>query len=237
MNYVLCLAGGIGTRMNNPDLPKQFIKINGKPIIIYTIENILKVNKIDKIIIVCNRDYIKYMNELLDKYQLNGIEVTEGGKDRLHSTINGINFIKEKYGICDDDIFIAHDSVRPFTSTEIFQNGIKAAHENKAATTINPLTETLVETNDDGLIFKLHPRNHLFNDQSPQIFNINYFLECTAKIPENILDTFTDLCSNVTYVGGTVTPVMGDRNNIKITTPIDLVIAKSLIESDANFNK
>lgn len=231
MNYVLCLAGGVGSRMKGTTIPKQFIKINGKPIIIYTLENIIKISSIDKIIVVCNKDYIEYLKALLVEYKINNIDITYGGKDRLHSTLNGIEFIKEHYGINDNDIFIAHDSVRPFTEERIFEENIRYAHENNAATTIYPITETIVETNNDCKIYKLLPREHLFNGQSPQTFNIRYFLDCTSKIPNNILDTFTDLSNNITYVGGFVTPVIGDKNNIKITTQLDLIIAKALIET------
>ena len=231
MNYALILAGGKGTRMKNTGVPKQFMNLSGKPIIIYTIENIKKIREIDKIIVVCNKDYITYMMDLLSDYGLdNQIEVTEGGNDRLHSTLNGISYIKKMYGIKENDIFIAHDSVRPFTKERIFLENIKYAHEKKAATTVFDLTETIAETNENGEIYKLYPRNNLYSGQSPQTFNINYFLECTSKIPENELNSFTDLSNNITYCGGVVIPVQGDRDNIKITHSIDLVIASSLID-------
>lgn len=231
MNYVLCLAGGKGTRMGNTGVPKQFIPINGKPIIIYTLENLLKVEKIDKVIVVCNQDYLMYLEDLLTDYNLKDkVEIAPGGKDRLQSTLNGINYIKNKYGIESDDIFIAHDSVRPFTKIEIINENIKMAHLYKAATTVYYLTETIVETNSDGNIFKLYPRENLYSGQSPQTFNINYFLDCTSKIPKEELSKFTDLSSNITYVGGTVVPVIGDKDNIKITTQFDLVLATSLLE-------
>lgn len=231
MNYAICLAGGKGTRMGNNGVPKQFITLNGKPIIIYTLENLKKVKEIDKIVIVCNPDYIMYMKDLLNDYDLNeNIEVTNGGSNRLESTLNGIYFIKEKYGINDDDIFLAHDSVRTFTKVDIIEENIKTAHLTKAATTVYYLTETIVETDKDGNIYKLYPRDNLYNGQSPQTFNINYFLDCTSRIPKNLLDNFTDLSSNITYNGGKVTPVIGDKDNIKITTQLDLLIAENLIK-------
>lgn len=232
MNYAIILAGGKGTRMKNTGVPKQFMILNGKPIIIYTIENIMKVSQINKTIVVCNPDYIAYMNDLLQDYKLsNKIEITNGGHDRFNSTLNGIKYIKKNYGINDDDIFIAHDAVRPFTKKRIFEENIKYAHEKKAATTVFDLTETVVETNENGEIFKLYPRKNLFTGQSPQTFNIKYFLDCTSKIPKEKLEIFTDLSNNITFCGGVVIPVQGDRDNIKITHPIDLIIASSLIES------
>lgn len=231
MNYALILAGGKGTRMGNTGVPKQFIQINNKPIIMYTIENFIKVKDVDHIVVSCNPEYIQYMKDLLLDYGLTDkVEVTAGGNDRLESTLNGLKYIEEKYGVNDDDIFLAHDSVRPFTAKSIIEENIIKAHETKAATTVLNLTETIVETNQDGEIYKLYPRDNLFNGQSPQTFNIKYFLECTSKIPHEELKKYTDLSNNITYCGGTVYPVMGDSNNIKITTPIDLIIAGALID-------
>lgn len=233
MNYAIILAGGKGTRMRNTGVPKQFMTLNNKPIIVYTIENVLYNTNISKIIVVCNSNYIAYMNDLLQDYKLGGkVDITNGGKDRLNSTLNGIKFIQEKYGINDEDIFLAHDSVRPFTNKRIFEENINLAKEYKAATTVFDLTETIVETNKCGDIFKLYPRKNLFSGQSPQTFNIKYFMECTSKISNSELDKFTDLSNNITYCGGTVKPVYGDRNNIKITHPIDLIIANSIINEN-----
>lgn len=233
MDYAIILAGGKGTRMKNTGLPKQFMNLNNKPIIIYTIESILKISSISKVIIACNSYYIEYMNDLLQDYKLSEkVEVTSGGKDRLQSTLNGIEFIKSKYGIKEDDIFIAHDSVRPFTKKIIFEETIKYAHENKASTTVLELTETIVESNEKNNIYKLYPRTNLFTDQSPQAFNIKYFLECTSKIPEKELNKFTDLANNIIYCGGIVIPVKGDSQNIKITHSFDLTIAESLLKNN-----
>lgn len=231
MNYALILAGGKGTRMGNTGVPKQFVQINNKPIIMYTIENFMEVKEIDRIIVSCNPEYIQYMNDLLLDYKLTDrVEVTAGGNNRLESTLNGLKYIEEKYGVNDDDIFLAHDSVRPFTLKSIIEENIAKAHETKAATTVLDLTETIVETNENNQIYKLYPRTHLYSGQSPQTFNIKYFMECTNRIPNEELSSYTDLSNNITYCGGIVYPVMGDSNNIKITTPIDLIIASALID-------
>ena len=92
------------------------------------------------------------------------------------------------------------------------------------------LIETIVETNGN-LLYKSYPRTHLFSGQSPQTFNIKYFMECMNAIPEEIQRTYTDLSECVFYCGGTVKPVIGDRQNIKITTPIDLIIAEQYMEN------
>lgn len=231
MNYAIILAGGKGTRMGNTGVPKQFLQINDCPIIIYTLRKMMNNKNIDKIIIPCNENYVGYLDDLLEQYDIKNAFVTIGGKDRLSSVMNGINYISDHFGINNNDIFLAHDSVRPFVSDRIIDENIENAKKYGAATTVIDLIETIVEVNSDGQIYKTYPREHLYSDQSPQTFNIGKYLEYTKNIPTEILDNFTDLSENVVYNHGTVYPVIGDRNNIKITTPIDLNIAKNLLDS------
>lgn len=237
MNYVILLAGGKGSRMGHSGVPKQFLNINNKPIIIYTLERLLSNKNINKIIISCNKGYIGYLQDLLEEYNYGEkTYVTSGGENRLESVLNGINFIKNNWQINDDDIFLAHDSVRPFVSDRIIDENIEYTKKYGAATTVVDLTETIVETNEKNQIYKTYPRSHLYSGQSPQSFNIKLFLEQTSKIPKEKLQQFTDLSENIVYNGGTVYPVIGDKNNIKITTPIDLIIASNLLAYADNKN-
>lgn len=230
MVYGFILAGGKGTRMGNVGVPKQFLTLNEKPIIIYTIEKFINSNSIDKIIVICNEGYCAYMSDLLLDYDVRkNIYITPGGSTRLESTLNGIKYIEKNWGINDDDIFVAHDSVRPFITDRIINENVEKAKQFKAATTVMDLIETIIETNEDNQIYKAYPRTHLYSGQSPQTFNIKYFMEETSKLTNKQLETFTDLSENIVSNGGTVCPVMGDRNNIKITTPIDMLIANELL--------
>ncbi|MBO6145659.1 MAG: 2-C-methyl-D-erythritol 4-phosphate cytidylyltransferase [Bacilli bacterium] len=232
MNYAILLAGGKGTRMGNVGVPKQFLMINNKPIIIYTLEKLLSIKQIDKVIIVCNEGYCAYMTDLLTDYNLSkNVYITVGGTNRLESTLNGIEYIDKNFGVNENDIFIAHDAVRPFTEDRIFEENIKYAKEYNAATTVFDLIETISEVNEEGMIYKLYPRKNLYTGQSPQTFNIKYFLEMTENIPKDKYDVFTDLAENITYNGGLVYPVKGDKNNIKITTPKDLYLAEEFINT------
>ena len=231
MNYCLLLAGGNGTRMGNTGVPKQFLELKNKPIIIWSLENLIKCSAIDKVIIVCNKPFIPLLAELLKKYNLQDFaEVTAGGKNRLMSAVSGIKYIERTYGINDKDIVLAHDSVRMFTDTRIFNENIENAKKYGAATTVFYLEETILETGDDGLLFKAHPREKRFSGQSPQTFNIKEFMECFDKLADEQKDTFTDL-AEVLYVNGEkVYPVIGSKGNLKITTPIDMVIAELRID-------
>ena len=237
MVYALCLAGGNGTRMGNVGTPKQFLLINQKPIIIYTLEKLLENMEIDKVIAVCNPNYCEYLKVLLKGYDIDKkVEVISGSDSRLNSTLNGINYIKNNYGINEDDIFIAHDAVRPFTSSRIFSENINQAKIHKAATTVYDLSETISEVDCNNKIYKLYPRKNLFSGQSPQTFNINYFIKSIDKIPEIAKNGFTDLAECIVYNNETVVPIKGEKNNIKITTPIDLIVADTIIQNIESTN-
>lgn len=231
MKYCVLLAGGSGLRMESTGIPKQFLTLNDKPIIIITLQKILSMNLFDHIVVVCNKDYIKYLKNLLIENDIIDVEVTTGGSTRLNSTLSGLKFIVEKYGVSENDIFVAHDSVRPFIAEEIIKKNIEFSQKYQAATTVVNLVETIVESNEIGL-FKAYPRENLYLGQSPQSFNIKYFLECADNVPEHIRDTYTDLSEVIMYNGGTVYPVLGDRNNIKITTSIDIAIAMQLLKNE-----
>lgn len=226
MNYALLLAGGSGTRMGNTGVPKQFLTLKDKPIIIHSLENLLKCHLVDRIIIVCNQDYLAYLHNLLAEYNLaNSAEIVKGGGTRLASTMSGVNHIKNRYGVNEDDVFIAHDSVRIFTSQRIFKENLEMAHKYGAATTVYYLEETIHKAGDDGLLYKTYLRENRFSGQSPQTFNLCQFSDCYAKITDEQKNTFTDLADIFYANNKKIYPVLGEKDNIKITTPFDLTLA------------
>lgn len=231
MKYLLLLAGGTGTRMG-ANIPKQFIEINDKPIIMYTLERILSFNLIDRIIIVCHHDYLEYCNDLLKKYNIKNVDVTEGGENRLESTVNGLKYVESNYGLNDDDLFLAHDSVRPFVSYDIINNNIVECMKYNGATTASPLIETIQELDENRIIKKLYPRDNLVSGQSPQTFNIKIFMDAEKRIPKDVKDKFTDLAEVYSFSNYDVKIVNGEKSNIKITTPFDLTVAKCYINEN-----
>ena len=230
MVYAIVLAGGTGSRMKS-DLPKQFLILNGKQIILHKINKLLSNKNDDKIVVACKQEYIDYLEKLLKENNISNVDITVGGSNRLYSVVNGIKHIKNNYGINEEDIFLAHDSVRPFVSNRIIQENIENAKKHKAATTVIDLIETIVETDNENMLYKSYLREVLFSVQSPQTFNIKFFLENYDNVPKELKDTFTDLSEIVFYNKLKVFPVIGERENIKITTPIDLVIAENLMNN------
>ena len=171
MIYALILAGGKGNRMGNTKLPKQFLKIGNKPIIIHTIEQFMLCNKINKIVITVSPEWESHLIDLLKHYNLSNIDVTFGGKDRNESVMNGCNFIKEKYQINDNDIIITHDAVRPFVTSRIIEENIEKIKQFDAIDTIIPAIDTIVEINND-TIESIPNRNRMYQGQTPQTFKL-----------------------------------------------------------------
>ena len=150
MIYAIILAGGSGTRMGNQGIPKQFLTIQDKPIVIHTLENYINMDSINKIIIVCHKQYCEYMKNLLIEYKMNeNISITEGGRTRMESIISGINFLKNNNEISHDDIFISTDSVRPIVRKHEIQELIKKAQQFGASTIVTPIIENIVKINEN----------------------------------------------------------------------------------------
>ena len=125
MNYAIILAGGVGSRMNAP-IPKQFLVIGNKPILIHTIEEFKKNSNIDYIIVVCIESWVDEARKLVNTYFKNSdIKVISGGSNRTDSVLKGLNYINSNYGINDDDIVLTHDSVRPFITQDIINKILK----------------------------------------------------------------------------------------------------------------
>ena len=126
-NYVILLAGGVGKRMGS-DIPKQFLEVDGKPIIVYSIENFQRNPQIEKIVVVCVKDWIDKTWELVKKYSLTKVKwIIEGGSTGHDSIRNGVFFLKDK--IDPDDHIIVHDAVRPVLPQKAIDEVIRVSHE------------------------------------------------------------------------------------------------------------
>lgn len=233
MLYTLLLAGGKGTRMGNTGVPKQFMNIKGQPIIVRTLKKLLKQPKIDKIVIVCNKSYCAYLADLLQEYSLNkNIYVTEGGENRFDSIYSGIKYINENFHPNSSDSFMIHDSVRPFIDDEVLSKAIDSSEKYPAISVANPLAINIISSDNDGNITKIFPREKLYTDESPQIFNIHTFMKCVEKNTPEELAKVSDLSSIFVDNQHTVHIVEGNADNIKITTSKDIAIAEKLISEE-----
>lgn len=216
-NIVIIVCSGIGKRMNS-NVPKQFIKVNDKPIVCYTIDKFENCNYIDEIIIVTNKEYIDYFkNSIINDYNYKKISaVIEGGKERLNSVYNGINYIEYN----EDSIVLIHDGVRPFIDEKDIINIIEETKMYNACILGVKVKDT-VKICKDGFIQTTPNRENIWLAQTPQAFKYNIIKEAYEYAFNNNLFV-TDDASVVENFGFKVKIIEGNYSNIKITTKEDL---------------
>ena len=231
MIYAGILAGGTGTRMGIQDMPKQFLTLGKKPIIMHTVEKFLFVPDIDIIYVAVHPNWITYFEDLLQKYvptQKEKIRVVSGGKDRNDSIMNIIHDIHEN-GPEEDDILITHDAVRPFVSYRMIKENISAMEQYDVADTVVVANDTIVESVDGKVISSIPNRTHMYQGQTPQTFKIRAFVDIYESMEEEVKQILTDACKVFVLNNTSVGLVQGEYSNIKITTVTDLKIAEAML--------
>lgn len=217
MDYLIITAGGKGLRMG-ADIPKQFIPINGRPILMRTIEQFRKYSKELHIILVLPKDNLNYWQQLCHDYSFHEeYDIIDGGDNRFHSIQHGLNIIPDDI----DGIVGVHDGVRPFPSLDVIARCFDTARTAKAVIPVIPIVETVRYIKEN----KNVPRSDYKLVQTPQCFDIR-LIKKAYKQP--FCDNFTDDASVVEAIGQKITMVGGNRENIKITTPFDLKVAEVL---------
>ena len=223
-DYAIIVAGGKGLRMGT-DLPKQFLPIGGLPVLMHTIERFRAYSSTLGIILVLPRQQHDFWRELCRKHQFT-VEHTlaDGGDTRFMSSKNGLAAIPDDA----QGVVGIHDGVRPFVSVEVIGRCFEAARLHGAALPVMPVTDTLryVGNNDSGHNVQ---RAEYRSVQTPQTFDIQ-LIKKAFDVPDN--EAFTDDASVAEAAGATVTMVDGNRENIKLTTPFDLLIAECLCDKE-----
>ena len=221
--YVIIVAGGTGSRMQS-NTPKQFIEINGEAVIVRTIKAFLNYNSLIKIIISVHKDFKVYLEELLIKHGLNknNIQITLGGETRFQSVKNGLSLIEDQNAIVG-----IHDAAGPFVSIQTIKTCYDTAKEKGNATPFVFVTDTIRKV--DGQFNSSVDRSLFRIIQTPQCFLASKIKDAFAKEYNPI---FTDDASVLEYNGEKINLVEGNIENIKITTPFDLSIAKTLLNNE-----
>ena len=237
MNIALILAAGVGQRMRNAGLPKQFLKLFGKPIIIYTLEKFAKHPEVDKIVIVCREGYLDYMKQLLQEYHVQKVScLLIGGDERQSSLWKGLEAIREAGGK-EDDVVIIHDGVRPMVSSATIRENIRVAKNYGCAITVHPSIETVVITDSEEIgIADFKKRKSTYSLTAPQSFVLGNLWKAYKKdLPEEY-EGMPLLDAGMLYAsqGGIVHLVKEQNKNIKITTPEDFYYLKAMIELEEN---
>ena len=228
MDYIIIVAGGKGLRMGS-DIPKQFLPIGGKPVLMRTLERFREYSAELQIILVLPEAQQAYWRELCKQYNfplpLEGAEggfyqLANGGQTRFHSVQNGLAKVPDDA----QGVVGVHDGVRPFPSIEVIKNCYETARTKKAVIPVIPVVETVRHLEGEKSVTV--PRGDYRLVQTPQTFDIQ-LLKAANRQPYN--DGFTDDASVVESYGYEITLVEGNRENIKITTPYDLKIDEVLI--------
>lgn len=234
MIFAGILAGGKGTRMNISKMPKQFLKIGEKPIIIHTLEKFLLCNELDYIYIGVHRDWITYCEDLVKKHIKDSkkIKIVQGGEDRNGTIMNIVKSIEEEFGKSDEHVLITHDAVRPFVTIKIIEENIKAVVKFGACDTVIPATDTIVRSVDNQKITEIPNRKEFYQGQTPQSFNINLLKELYSQLTAEEKEILTDACKICVIKNKPVYLVEGDTLNIKITTMSDYTIANAILNEE-----
>ena len=220
MDYVIIVAGGKGLRMGS-DIPKQFLPIGGKPVLMRTLERFRAYDDALQIILVLPEAQQAYWRELCGQYHFDvEYQLANGGQTRFHSVQNGLALVPDEA----EGVVGVHDGVRPFPSIEVIRNCYETARTKKAVIPVIPVVETVRHL--EGGKSVTVPRGDYRLVQTPQTFDIQ-LLKAANRQPYN--DGFTDDASVVESYGFEITLVEGNRENIKITTPYDLKIAEVLL--------
>lgn len=229
----MILAGGIGSRMQSPELPKQYLKIDNEPIIIKTVRNFIDFGSFRAGVICCPVDWIEYTKALLLEYGVSTdtVFVVPGGKNRNSSVQNGCCFLTKNFNVADDDIILTHDAVRPFINSRIIKDNISAVAEFGASNTVMPVYDSIIRTVTGDFLSEHLQRKELYRVQTPQSFRLKELENVINSLSDEELETYTDVASIFSDRGFRVKLVEGLDSNIKITTPFDMAVAETIVSN------
>lgn len=236
MNISVIFAGGVGTRMNTKSRPKQFLDLNGKPIIIYTIELFENHPDVDGIIVVCLESWIPFLRKMLKKFEITKVvRIVSGGVSGQDSIYNGLcaaeDYVKEQGE--SNAIVMIHDGVRPLITEDTITDNIEKVKECGSCITVVPATETFVVTHEDGSL-ELPSRSLCKLARAPQSFYLNDIICAHRRSRKDGLTGFIDSCSLMSYYGYKLGLIEGPMENIKITTPTDYFVFRAMVEVHEN---
>ena len=230
MNYALIFAGGVGRRMNSRALPKQFLEINSKPVIIHTIEKFDEHPEIDGICVVCVDEWMSHLKNLLKKYNIQKVKwIIAGGETALDSQYNGLKAIgsdAEK-----TDIVLIHDGVRPMINSKLISDCIESVRQYGSGVCVAPATETIVRADESDFIQSTVLRSECMLARAPQSFYLNDIISVHEQAIKDNNHNHIDSTSMMLAYGRKVHVVEGPSENLKVTTPADFYICKALLDA------
>ncbi len=221
----IVLAAGRGTRMGT-DMPKQFLEVNGYPILYYTLKAFEEFEAVSEVVLVCSGGDIEYCKrEIAEKYHLRKVKhIVPGGAERNDSVLEGLRCC----GMCD--YVMIHDGARPMVDEALLNRSLSAVREHKAVICAMPVKDTIKKIDKDGKVLETPDRAQLYQVQTPQTFQYDIIREAYEKMAEDIVRKVTDDAMVLEQYGSLpVYYAEGSYRNIKVTTPEDMLILRAFL--------
>ncbi len=226
-NIALIIAGGSGSRMHQ-DIPKQFLTVNEKPVIVYTLEAFEKHPEIDSIAVVCIEGWEQVLWAYARQFNISKLKyVVPGGKNGQDSIRNGVYELEKHFNA--EDFVLIHDAIRPMVSSEIISDNIRVARECGNAIAVIPCAEAMIETEDGQVSCGSYPRDRLKRTQTPQAFRLGDICSLHRRALEAGITNSVASCTLKIEMGEEVYFSAGSEKNIKLTTVEDIDIFKALL--------
>lgn len=226
-NTALIIAGGSGARMHQ-NIPKQFLTVNDRPVIVYTLEAFQKHVEIDAIAVVCISGWEQMLWAYANQFNITKLKyVIPGGENGQSSIRNGVFELEKHFD--KDDIVLIHDAIRPMISADVISDCIKVTREMGCAITAIPCAEAMLETEDGIMSDSSYPRDNLKRTQTPQGFRIGQICGLHREALEKGITNSVASCTLMIEMGRKVYFSAGSEKNIKLTTVEDIDIFKALL--------
>ena len=231
MNIAVIFAGGSGQRMRSGDIPKQFLNLHQKPIIIYTLEIFERHPDIDAIVVACKEDWIAHLEELVYKYRIDKVKkIVPGGATGQMSIYNGLKAAEETAN-GEESVVLVHDGVRPLINEETITKNIESVKAHGSAITTAIVKETILVVDEDESIREVPDREKSRVAKAPQSFWLADILAMHEKAQSEGILNFIDSCTMMKHYGHPLYLVDGPYENIKITTPDDFYTMRALLDA------
>lgn len=232
--YAAILAGGVGNRMHSATIPKQFLTLGDRPIIIWTIQKIIRSQAFDHLYVAIHPEWKDYLRDLIDRWEINtdSMTIVSGGKERLDSIENVVDAIYDAHTVDPDDKILIHDAVRPFITDQIIQDSLRALDRHPAVVAAIPATDTMLWIENGTRVDSMPDRSKLFNGQAPDSFRLSILAKSLKELTPQQRRVITGTAQICLLDGIPIHTVPGDPVNIKLTSDSDMLIAEGLIQKE-----
>ncbi|MCL1951778.1 MAG: 2-C-methyl-D-erythritol 4-phosphate cytidylyltransferase [Oscillospiraceae bacterium] len=225
------LGGGIGSRMGNRNMPKQYLPLGSRPILVHTVEKFFVHPQVERVVVLTPPSWLGFTQDVLNEHLPKGhnVAVIAGGERRNDTLRRALDYVRENFGDAEDHILLTHDAVRPFVTHRVISDNIAAARAHGACDTVVPASDTIVRSEDGEFISEIPPRSALYQGQTPQTFTCGKLRALMDSLSPEEEAVLTDACKIYALRGEPVALVQGEVHNIKITYPFDLKVAYAML--------